>query len=98
MEVSRADFFSSMFAGCTGKIDLRAITLMGGKPPIRSFFHPTDIKGINKFCQENKDTELYFGIATRDGKAGTKQNIVDFIAVYCDIDVKDTPIVRANES
>ncbi len=89
--VNRADFFKSMYAESEGLVEFRAIALTGGKPPVRSFFHGTDIKGINKFCQENKDTELYFGIGTRDGRAGGKRNIVNFTAVYCDIDFKNTP-------
>lgn len=96
--VNRADFFKSMYAECKGKIELRAIAIADGKPPVRNFFRTTDMQGINTFCRKNQGCELYFGIATRDGQAGRKQNIVDFTAVYCDIDFKNTPIEKANES
>jgi hypothetical protein len=40
----------------------------------------------------------YFGVATRDGEGGKKENIVQNPALWCDVDFKDTPADRLKET
>ena len=54
-------------------------------------------KEVDKFCKDYKDQNLYFGIATRNGKGGKKENIVSIPCVWAEIDYKDIPEERVQE-
>jgi replicative DNA helicase len=83
--MSRTDFFNKLFQFCEGQIEIRPI------PGERRFFNIEDIAGIKAHCAEYQKSNLYFGVATRDGKGGCKENIVHFPCVWCDLDFKTTP-------
>ena len=68
-----------------GKIEIRPI------PGERAFFDIGDLEGIKSHCEKYKKKNLYFGVATRDGKGGCKENIVNIPCVWCDLDFKTTP-------
>lgn len=71
-----------IFQYCEGQIETR--TLPSRK---RNFWSISEIDNI----EYNRHEDAYFGVATRDGKGGTKENIVSIPAVWCDVDFKDTP-------
>lgn len=79
----------TLFFDCPGYLDLRA--LKKGESPRQSFYLPTDLGGIKAWIANNKKLNLYFGVATRDGKAGKKENIVAIPALFVDLDFKRLP-------
>ena len=87
MKSPRHDFFSTLFSCCDGYIEVRVLPL--GK---QHYFALDDYTGIDSYCERNERYDLCFGVATRDGKGGRKDNIIHIPAVWCDLDFKDTPI------
>jgi len=87
--------FDALYAHCDGLIEFRALP-----DTKRDFFKIDDLAGRQAFCQANTEQNLYFGVATRDGKGGRKSNIINISAVWCDADFKTTPkeTVTANYS
>lgn len=96
-EFKRLDFFKALYRRCNGYIELRAIPKMENERRIPRVFVSlgTDWKTISEkvdsFCNQYKDRNLYFGVATRDGKGGKKKNVVHIPCVWADIDYKDIP-------
>ncbi|MDA9762206.1 primase C-terminal domain-containing protein [Desulfobacterales bacterium] len=90
--MNQIDFFQLMYQFCEGMIEVRA--LPSGQ---RAFFDIGDHGAIDEFCSEHQDENLFFGVGTRDGNGGTKENIVHIPAVWCDIDFKNTPREVARE-
>ncbi|GAG06226.1 unnamed protein product, partial [marine sediment metagenome] len=84
--MDRKNFLKALYQFCEGKIELRAL-------PSRkqAFFEINDIPGINSFCNQNVKDHLYFGVATRDGQGGKKENIIHIPCVWADVDYKKTP-------
>ena len=82
----RATFFHRLYQYCEGAVELRAL------PSRKRAFIDFDW-GFNPdpFCQESAKDNLYFGVATRDGKGGGKDNIIHIPALWADIDYKETP-------
>ena len=78
-------FFNKLFQFCEGPIEIRPI------PGKQGFFDLEDMAGIDSHCAEYQKSNLYFGVATRDGKGGCKENIIHIPCVWCDVDFKDTP-------
>ena len=85
MKISRFDFFEKLYSFCDGLLELRALPDKN-----RIFFKPTSRSDINDFCSTYRNNHLYFGVATRDGKGGKKDNIIHIPAVWSDIDFKNT--------
>lgn len=83
--MNRADFFNKLYPYCEGQIEIRPL------PGEQGFFDIGDIAGIDLHCKRFEKSDLYFGMATRDGKGGAKENTVQFPCVWCDVDFKDTP-------
>lgn len=79
------NFFSKIFQHCEGKVEIRPLP---GKP---GFFDIEDVGGIAAHCDEFQNSNLYFGVATRDGQGGSKANVVDIPCLWCDLDFKITP-------
>ena len=77
----------TLFENTKGLIELRAL-------PSRSRVFVRS-GGHTLFCRKHCREDLYFGVATRDGHGGRKENIVSIPAVWVDIDFKDTPINEA---
>jgi hypothetical protein len=86
-EVSR--LFDAMYRHCEGgSVEFRYL------PSKKRIFVPLDDFAVPQFP---KGENIYFGVGTRDGKRGTKDNIVQIPALWADIDFKDTPEDEANE-
>lgn len=81
--MNRKTFFASLFEFCEGKIEIRPLP---GKP---LFFEIDDFGAIDDYCLRMDKTNVFFGVATRDGKGGRKENIVDIPACWADVDFKD---------
>ena len=78
--------FKELYQFSEGKVELRAL------PSRRqAYFEIVDQAGIDEFCQQHKHEDCYFGVATRDGAGGKKENIVHFPALWADVDFKNTP-------
>ena len=82
MDLSK--FFSALYQYSEGKIEIRPLP---GKP---RFYETHDYAGIDSHCEQYAQSNLYFGVATRDGNGGGKKNIINIPAVWCDVDYKDT--------
>jgi hypothetical protein len=79
------DFFEQLYQFCDeGVIELRSLPSKK-----RLFVRPDEFQEIEIFCHDNNADNLYFGIATRDGQGGGKENIVQIPCLWVDIDFKD---------
>ena len=78
-------FFNKLFQFCEGQIEIRPI------PGKQGFFDIEDMAGVTAHCAEYQKANLHFGVATRDGKGGCKENIVNIPCVWSDVDFKSTP-------
>lgn len=84
--MSRQDtIIETLYSECDGYLELRAL----GKRKDQGFFKILDSRAINAFIRTNRDSDLYFAVATRDGKSGKKDSIVSIPALWCDIDFKE---------
>ena len=81
----KESFFDQLFRYSEGFIEFRV--LPSGK---RQFFMLKHQERMNQFQKQNRNSNLFFGIATRDGGGGTKENIIHIPALWCDADFKDT--------
>lgn len=86
--MKRTDFFRRLHAYSDKYLELRAFPSKS-----RTFI---DLKGdsfeddLNRFCHDHENENLFFAVASRDGRGGTKENIVSIPCVFADIDFKDT--------
>jgi hypothetical protein len=80
----QTDFFDHLYEHCEGFIEFRP--LPSGK---QGYFLSKHKEQMLKFCEQHSHENLYFGVATRDGKGGTKCNAIHIPAVWCDADFKD---------
>lgn len=79
--------FDTLYGDCQGYLELRA--MRDKKVKNREFFILSDTKRIKSWvAMLGKQHDLYFAIATRNGKTGkgTKEDIVNVPAVFLDID------------
>jgi hypothetical protein len=90
--MDRQGFFQNIFQLCEGRIEVRAL------PSAQcAFFNIGDHGAVEEFCNEHQGENLFFGVATRDGNGGTKENIIHIPALWCDIDFKNTSREIARE-
>jgi len=77
-------FFTTLYQHSEGKIEIRTL-------PNRhqAYFEKSDHAGIARHIERCSNTNVFFGVATRDGKGGKKDNIVHISAVWIDVDSKD---------
>ena len=94
--MNRNDLFKKLFNRCNGYIELRTLPSCKRTFISLSTDWQTLGKGVDKFCEEHKDHHLYFGIATRNGKGGKKENIVSIPCLWAEMDYKHFP--KATES
>lgn len=98
--MDRNDLFKKLFNRCNGFIELRAL-LSTEKPKIKFIHLNTDWETVkkeaDKFCDDYKDQNLYFGAATRDGKGGKKKNVISIPCVWAEIDYKDILEAKVQE-
>jgi len=86
--MDQIEFFKELFQYCSGFIELRPLPNAGD----RIFIDCTEgLTQVPHFCQKHQKNHLYFGVATRDGKGGTTENLIDVPAVWCDGDFDKTP-------
>jgi putative DNA primase/helicase len=85
-------FLETLYGESRGFIEIRALGGQNGKP-WTDFFEWDQFNEIRLCAGRGMGhfKNVYFGVATRDGKGGRKENIVDIPAVWVDIDFKDTP-------
>jgi len=84
--MAKESLLTTLYTDCKGYLELRA--LQNGR--MRSeFYLLNDTAGIKGFLTTHKADDVYFAVATRDGKGGKKDNIVNIPAVYVDIDYKE---------
>jgi replicative DNA helicase len=83
------NLFEVLYSGCGGFVNLRLI------PPASNEYHSaTNLSWLPDVLKRTNHTNLYFGVATRDGKGGAKENVIDIPALWVDIDFKSTPKER----
>jgi len=82
--VNQVAFFKTLYQYCEGQIEIRPL------PGDRGFYYFDDHIGIGSHCSKNDGSDLYFGVGTRDGNAGGKENLINIPAVWCDCDFKDS--------
>jgi len=83
-QMNKQAFFKHLYQHCDGMLEIRPLP-QGRK---RAFFQPDDHDGIEKHCKRFEKSDLYFGVATRDGQGGKKANIIHIPAVWSDCDFK----------
>jgi putative DNA primase/helicase len=101
--MNRNNFLKKLYGKCDGYIECRA--LLGKEVPRKTFVAlNSDWKSItqkiDKFCKDYNDRNLYFGIASRDGKAGKKGNVISIPCVWAEMDYKlfpDGPEARVQQ-
>ena len=96
----RNDLFKKLFSIADEYIELRAI--LGSKIQGRDFISlNTDWEKIKKevdqFCKDNEKQHIIFGIASRDGSGGAKENVVSISCVWAEMDYKDAPEAKIQE-
>lgn len=75
------EFLSGLYRNCDqGFIEFRYLPACK-----RTFIPLSEIKALPSFPP---DQNIYFGVGTRDGKGGTKDNIVQIPAFWIDVDFK----------
>jgi putative DNA primase/helicase len=95
-EYGRNNLLDKLYQRCAeGYLELRAI-IEGNDDAKRKFLPLRDGWLINRklidgFCNKFGGRNIYFGVATRDGQGGKKQNVKDIPTVWADIDYKDIP-------
>jgi septum formation inhibitor MinC len=90
--MTRQKFLSEWFKDCEGNIEIRI--LPDGK---QGFFSLDDFQGINAFASQHSKTNIYFGLATRNGHGGTKADIINIPGAWTEIDFKTIPIDKADK-
>ena len=63
----------TLYAECDGVIEYR--TIRKGERTCRFYFGKDDTKDITAFIRDHWDHNIYFGVATRDGNGGKKENV-----------------------
>ena len=64
----QAEFFDHLYEHCTGKIEIR---LLPSKQ--QRYFALDELEQLAQYVKQNSKQNIYFGVATRDGKGGTKE-------------------------
>ncbi len=92
--MDRIDLFKKLYRRCNGYIELRALL---GKERAKTKFIPSNTdwqtirEQVDKFCEDHNAYNLFFGVATRDGKGGSKKNVVSIPCLWAEIDFKHFP-------
>lgn len=79
----RKIFFQKILSLTKHDMEMRAI------PSSRRIF-TRDLNNIEKFIEENKNDNLYFGVYTREG-GGRKEHVKEIYCYFADIDFKNYP-------
>jgi len=84
--MTRIEFLKNLYAYCEGLLELRALPSKS-----QEFYNVIDYQSIDKFCEIHKKENVYFSVALRSGKDGTKESITQIACLHCDVDFKDIP-------
>src|SRR6266571_1398051 len=80
------EFLSKFFESTHHDIELRAFPPGRGKCKGRCFTR--DVDALGSFFREYSHLETYFGVSTREGNKGTKENCREIPSLYADMDFK----------
>ena len=85
------DFLQEMYFDLNGdSVEIRKIHPSGNKSLNRTKYFKSRLIGLTNFVNAEIDKyNIYFGVATRDGKGGTKQNVKSVLALWAETDSKD---------
>ena len=86
--MNQIEFFQELYQYCNGFIELRPLPNANDRIFIDC---KNGFDQVLSFCQRQQKNHLYFGVATRDGKGGTADNVLEVPAVWCDGDFDKTP-------
>jgi hypothetical protein len=78
-EEQRRKFFKTLFSKTKHDIELRPLQS-------KDRLFTRDTKKIEDFITEHNNTHILFGVATREGGGGTKENARELPCLYADID------------
>lgn len=92
MTTEAGRFFQTAFESCGGFIEIRLL------PSRRQRFFRVEKAAEGAAWAVRQRGHVYFGVATRDGKGGGKDNIVSIPAVWSDVDFKTTPREELRET
>jgi len=86
--MNQIEFFQELYQYCNGFIELRPLPNANDRIFIDC---KNGFDQVLSFCQRQQKNHLYFGVATRDGKGGTADNVLEVPVVWCDGDFDKTP-------
>jgi hypothetical protein len=89
--MDREGFFKTLYQFCEGTVELRALPSRA-----RTFIGLAHLDTV-PWCTRHQDQNLFFGVGTRDGQGGGKENLIHIPAVWTDLDFKETPKEIASE-
>lgn len=86
-----AEFLTQVFQGTEHQVELRALPSKA-----RVFTRKPEV--VANFLKRNSEkNNIYFGVATREGRGGTKEHCREIPALWVDLDFKDTAEAEAEE-
>lgn len=84
MGYTAGEFFQVIYKRCTkGQVEFRSL------PSLRRRF--VSLSNLQTLSPFSKTDNHYFGVGTRDGSGGGKNNLVETPTLWLDIDFKETP-------
>lgn len=92
MTLDRQTFLRAWFADCEGSIEIRL--LPGGT---QAYFPLDDYEGIDAFTSKHTGQNVYLGVATRNGKGGTKADVISIPGGWADLDFDKLPKAKAGK-
>ena len=82
MSSNQLEFFDRLYRYCDGLVEIRPL------PGEQGFFQYKDMDPIRESCSRWPSANIYFGVGTRNGGGGKKENLLQIPAVWCDCDFK----------
>lgn len=88
---SQAEFINTLYQKCDGEEMVEIRTIHEEKGLSRpTFFKKFMTRKIEAYAKKmNSENHIFFGVATRDGQGGKKDNLVSIPAVWTEIDYKN---------
>ena len=85
---SSLDFLLRLFQRVVHDVELRAKSPADGSMVDRIFTH--SLGDVVEFVTKNAGANIFFGVATRQGGGGKKENCREVAALWCDADFKNS--------
>jgi hypothetical protein len=96
LATGRAAFLATLYEGCEGLVELRALHPEDSAVTGRAFVALRDMAGVEAFVRARGRDNLYMAVATRaDASSGALANCLHLPALFADIDFKATPEATA---